>query len=129
MLAPLLSIYLAVTSPEPMPEWVLRGILFTETRSWYNDDGSIHYTDKRRGKDGEISAFQITRHAFNQVRTRGESFWPAETDQRFAKQMVIRSLRWLYRREPNWNKVVESYNAGPFRRPPAYLQRVKAAGL
>lgn len=108
-----------------IPEWVLPGILRVETRSYYNGDGTIHYTDKRRGRAGERSAFQITKSAFRQVAHRGEQFWQVETDQAFAQVIAVRYLLWLRQRSPSWDRAVEAYNAGPGRRSRFYLRCVK----
>lgn len=112
-----------------VPDWVLRGILWTETHSYYLDDGSIRYVDKRRGSAGERSAFQITKAAFNMVKRRGEQFWRVEVDQGFAEDIASRYLELLYRRHGEWMKAVASYNAGsPTRRGMQYAERVRQAG-
>lgn len=125
-LALLLLITCAVSASEP-PTWVLRGILYTESNSYYRDDGSICYVDKRRGRSGERSAFQITRRAFDQVKRRGEQFWKIEVDQVFAEEIACRYLVWLYARAGSWDRAVEWYNAGPHHRSPTYLNRVRSA--
>jgi hypothetical protein len=113
---------------EDMPGWVLPGILYVETHSYYNDDGSIHYTNKKRGSHGERSSFQITYRAFKQVRQPGEQFWQIETDQVFAEEIATRYLFWLREHSVSWRRAVEAYNAGPRNRSPEYLSAVLAAG-
>jgi hypothetical protein len=110
-----------------VPRWVLEGILDVETRSWYLRDGTIRYTDKRRGAAGERGPFQMCKVAFNQVKKSGEQFWKIETDTKFAEEMAKRYLIWLYMHSArrNWLLAVEQYNAGPNRRSPHYLNKVR----
>lgn len=109
-----------------MPEWVMPGILATETQSYYEKD-SIVYIDKRRGSSGERGCFQMTKRAFDQVKRRGEQFWMIEQDTVFAAEMAWRYLHWLNKHygHGNWDRVVEMYNAGPNNHSRAYLVRVK----
>jgi hypothetical protein len=117
-------------SATEVPPWVLRGILATETQSYYDTDGAIVYVDKRRGQSGELGPFQMTRIAFNQVRKRGEQHWQVEVNREFAEEMAIRYLLWLYHNsaKQDWYKAIEYYNAGPGHRSPVYLRRVVANG-
>jgi soluble lytic murein transglycosylase-like protein len=121
----LLIMITATAMAAEVPDWILVGILRVETRSWFNADGSIHYTDKRRGRAGERSAFQITKGAFRQVARRGEQFWQVETDQAFAQRIAIRYLLYLRQRSPSWDRAIEAYNAGPGKRSRFYLRSVK----
>lgn len=127
-LAAMFHIGLAQDRP---PEWVIRGILKTETRSYYREDGSIKYIDMRRGSAGERGPFQMTRGAFNQVKRRGEEFWKIEVDRTFAEEMAIRYLHWLdtHYGKGNWYRNVEMYNAGPNNHSPKYLAAVLKHGL
>ena len=111
-----------------IPDWVLRGVLKTETRSYYDKVGNIVYVDKRRGAAGERGPFQCTRAAFNQVRRKGEEFWKVEVDSRFAETIAKRYMLWLYTTyDQDWERVVEMYNAGPNNRSTTYLKKVKEA--
>jgi hypothetical protein len=122
----LLPILLGSLSSAEPPAWVLQGILYTETRSTFNADGSIRYVDKRRGSHGERGAFQMTRIAFEQVKARGEQFWMIEKDPRLAEDLARRYLSWLYDNsgKQNWYDVIEKYNAGPGGRSRVYLGKV-----
>ena len=110
-----------------IPEWVMPGILATETKSYYGNTGQIRYVDKRRGSSGERGCFQMTQRAFDQVKKRGEQFWMIEQDTVFAAEMAWRYLHWLNKHygHGDWGRVVEMYNAGPNNRSRAYLIRVK----
>lgn len=123
-----LLICVSAYAVEEMPGWVLSGILRVETKSWYNDDGSIHYTNKRRGKHGERSAFQITYGAFKQVRRSGEQFWMIEQEQAFAEEIAVRYLYWLRKHTTSWERAVEAYNGGLHHHSYAYLTAVMTAG-
>jgi len=112
------------------PQWVLDGILYTETKSTYREDGTIRYVDKRRGGAGEYGPFQMTRTAFKDIRRKGEQFWMLETDTRFAEECAARYLMWIDKHyaHGNWDRAVEMYNAGPNKRSPTYLKSVKRHG-
>ena len=112
-----------------VPEYILVGILKVETRSFYRENGTIKYVDQRRGSSGEISPFQITRGAFNQVKKRGELFWDMETDRVFAEEIAKRYLVWLHTNFSNgdWHRTIEMYNSGPRGRSPKYLEKVLLA--
>lgn len=109
-----------------VPQWVMSGILRTETRSYYEGE-QIIYVDRRVGAAGELSAFQITKIAWKQVRRRGESFSTLRSDQRYAEQVATRYLCWLYDNSArgNWERAVEYYNRGPGNRSKQYLTMVK----
>ncbi len=98
-----------------IPSWVLPGILNVETRSHYADDGHIIYVDQRRGADGEIGPFQMTRIAFRQIQRHGDDFWRMETDRFYAEEMTRRYLVFLYETAANhsWHRAVAMYNCGP----------------
>jgi hypothetical protein len=101
---------------DQVPEWVRKGILFTETRSVYKASGLIKYVDQRRGQAGDIGPFQMRRVAFDDVKKRGESFWKMEQDVLFAEEMACRYLLFIYngRGNKNWETTVLRYNAGPY---------------
>lgn len=108
------------------PQWVLDGILYTETRSAYREDGSIKYVDKRRGSAGEYGPFQMTKAAFKDIRRSGEYFWMLETDTAFAEACAARYLMWLNKHfaHGDWERTVEMYNAGPNGHSRSYLSSV-----
>jgi hypothetical protein len=74
-----------------VPEYVMVGILKVETRSYFKEDGTIQYVDKRRGTHGELGCYQMTRKAFNQIRQQGEQFWMIEQDKVLAEDCARRS--------------------------------------
>lgn len=115
----------ALWSADQMPAWVLSSILKVETKSWFKPDGSIHYTDKRRGTHGELGPFQMRRIAFDQIKQRGEQFWMIETNREFAEECAVRYLCWLHDDGEDWLVTVEQYNAGPGRKSPKYLKLIK----
>lgn len=97
-----------------VPQWVLDGILYTETKSYFNKDGTITYVDKRRGLHGERGAFQCTLAAFNDVKHSGEYFFQVELSPTFAKEITLRYLLWIDKNysHGNWDLAVRRYNAG-----------------
>jgi len=118
-----------------MPKWVLHGILYMETRSYYEQDGTLTYVDQRRGRSGERGPFQMTRIAFRQVAKAGEVFADLETDKTFAKEVAIRYLNWLHTNYPgSWEKTVAMWNTGPTgyrsnkRRGDRYAEKAKTYG-
>jgi len=120
---------------DSVPLWVRSGILATESRSYYNENGNIHYTDKRRGKSVDIGPFQMRRIAFNEVKKSGESFWNLEKDMEFAEELACRYLLFIYngRGNKNWTTTVMMYNTGPYvgettSRGCAYLNAVRKNG-
>lgn len=127
---------LIVEKPQhEVPEWVLKGILKTETRSYYDDNGKIIYVDKRRGGALDIGPFQMRKIAFDEVAKPGESFWKLEKSPKFAEEIAIRYLTLLNKKYANgdWNKTVMMYNVGPtrykslYKTAAKYLAKVKSA--
>lgn len=114
----------AVDTP---PQWVLDGILATESSSTYNEDGTINYVNRAVGPSGELGPFQSTFNAWLQVRKRGERFAKLAKSTAYAEVVAIRYLSWLNKHygHGNWDRVVEMYNAGPNNRSPDYLRKVK----
>lgn len=102
---------------DSVPLWVRKGILATETRSYYKDDNTIKYVDKRRGLDCDIGPFQMRRIAFDEVKKPKESFWQLEKDTKFAEELACRYLLFIYNNKGNkdWEKTVIMYNTGPYR--------------
>lgn len=123
-----LLLLVSVAGAEDIPDWILIGIPRIESKSYWTDDGTLIYVDKRRGSHGELGPFQCTRIAFNQVKLHGEQFWRVETDREFAATIAARYLLWLYKQSGSWDLAVQWYNHGPHHRSPAYLAAVKAAG-
>jgi hypothetical protein len=123
-----LILCVALAAVEDMPDWVLPGILATETKSYYREDGSIVYVNQQRGSHGEIGPFQVTKRAFRQVRQPGEQFYTMETDRVFSEVIAVRYLYWLREHHTSWNQAVQAYNAGPHHRSTKYLQAVRKSG-
>lgn len=116
-----------------IPCWCIQGIARAETQSYWDDMGAFRYVDQRDGKDGEVSAFQITKDAFLQVAKRGERFSRLRTDQTYALGIACRYLHVLYRATGSWDRAVSCYNTGLHGDPgrgARYLMLVKlAAGI
>lgn len=118
---------------EPMPAWVLPGILAVETRSHYRPDGSIDYVDRRVGAAGERGPFQMTRDAFDLVAKPGERFEELANDHDFAEALARRYLQLLWRTfsDRDWFVAAGRWNAGPhgrWSRLFAYAKRAQQAG-
>lgn len=98
-----------------VPEWVICGILKTETKSYYNEDGYIVYVNRKRGTSGERGPFQVTPDAFKQVAKRGEKFYKIEKDMVLAQAIAERYLLYLYNNFANnkWEVAIKMYNTGP----------------
>lgn len=127
----LITLTALLYSVDEVPFWVMSGILAQESNSYYDySTGTerIVYVDRKVGAAGELSAYQITRIAWRQVRRRGERFETLATDQRYAEQIAMRYLCWLYEHSAkgSWDRAVEYYNKGPGNRSPKYLALVKA---
>ncbi|MBX3733749.1 MAG: hypothetical protein KF791_14285 [Verrucomicrobiae bacterium] len=99
-------------APPEVPRWILVGVAGTESSSFYNDDGSLTYVNRARGRHGEIGPWQMTRRAFLEVRRPGEVFEKMGADIAFAEAMVIRRFQWLQERTKDWDEAVRAYNAG-----------------
>lgn len=122
----------SAVNAEDIPKWVMSGILFTESSSYYNGK-AIVYVNRAVGGDGELGPFQMTRAAFDQVKKPGESFSRLARDPAFAERKAREYLSWLYSgpAQGSWNMAVTMYNAGPNYRgrvTTAYYRRVSAAG-
>jgi hypothetical protein len=96
-----------------VPLWVLKGILKTETRSYY-EAGAIVYVDQRIGSAGEIGPFQMKRIAFDTVALKGEDFNKLTTDMVFSEEIAKRYLIWIYNNsgKGSWERTVAIYNVG-----------------
>jgi hypothetical protein len=123
-----LAIIGAVVAEETIPDWVLIGIPSVESKSWWSDDGVLHYVDQRRGSHGELGPWQMRRIAFNDIRQHGEQYWRIEVDREFAAECAARYLRLMYERSGSWELAVQWFHAGPHHRAPEYLNAVRAAG-
>lgn len=99
-----------------VPEWVRKGILYTETNSYYLPDGTIKYVNKRRGYAGDIGPFQMRKIAFDEVKKAGERFYDLEKNPIFAEELACRYLLFIYEGKGNgdWNKTIMKYNSGPY---------------
>jgi hypothetical protein len=95
------------------PRWILKGILYVETRSILRDDNSVKYVDRRRGTAKERGPTQIRPLTFKDFRKRGENFADLETDTVFALEMTDRILTAYCRQTGSWERAVAAWNAGP----------------
>lgn len=95
-----------------VPAYVIRGIAFVETRSYWDVEGQLRYVDRRDGKAGERGPFQLTRAAFTQVSARHDSFEKVRTDPAYALTLTIRYLQWLRRHCQSWEEACACYNTG-----------------
>ncbi len=96
-----------------IPGWVMRGILYRETKSRYRADGSIIYVDRRRGLSGEVGAFQVMPdvvEAFTDSTAR-----QVHRDPRRAEEAAAAYLAWLIRgpAKGSWSLAIRMYNVGP----------------
>jgi hypothetical protein len=98
-----------------IPPWVLKGMLMRETTSYYSSIGSIIYVDKRRGSSGERGPFQMKRICFEVIHKSNEQFWKLEKDTKYAEELTIRYLMYLYNgpAHENWKIAIGMYNVGP----------------
>lgn len=115
---------------DDVPYWVMSGILSVESGSRYDygtGEERIIYVDRKVGLAGELSAYQITKGAWLQVKKKGERFQDLHTDQRYAEQIAMRYLCWLYDHSArgSWSRAVEKYNSGPSGRNKTYLTLVR----
>lgn len=134
----LLSILIGTSNAEdqPMPEWVIPGIMSVESRSYYLDDGTIKYVDRRHGAAGELGCCQITYVAFKRVQNPGESFARLASSPAFCVIIARRYLAWIYEHEAghDWLRAVGMYNAGfgtsrqSITRRTSYLVKVRQQG-
>jgi hypothetical protein len=118
----LLMLCLCSTYGTEVPDWVLVGIAYTESRSYYSDTGLV-WVDHTRGRAGERGPYQCTYRAWKDVSRRGERFSDLERDTKYAEQVCIRYLLRVY--NGNWDQAIMSYNAGPGNRSVTYLRLVK----
>lgn len=125
------GLHAAAAKETEVPYWVLAGILAQETHSRYetvNGSERIVYVDQTVGKDGELSAFQITWKAWKQVRALEPSgrFRDLATDQAYAERVAMRYLLWLYNNSAkrSWPHAVQYYNAGPGKLQYSYYAKV-----
>lgn len=134
MLLVVLLVYGTVCTALEIPEWVLAGILATETRSYYTESGSIIYVDRKTGRAGETGPFQMTRAAWLQIREKTEKRSALKTDLVYAELCCMRYLAWLvendqrknHTTDTRWDSVIQAYNAGPGNRSRHYLALVKS---
>jgi hypothetical protein len=103
-----------VTPKKPVPEWVLKGILMTESSSYYRKDGSIKYVNRTTGSAGDSGPFQMKKCAFDDVDKKGEKFSKLKTDTKFAEKKACDYLLYLYNNfaNRNWDKTIMMYNQG-----------------
>ena len=93
---------------DDVPPWVMRGMLHVETSSYY-DGGRIVYVNQRRGRAGEVGAFQATPAT---LRLYGFSPSLFEQDTVYAER-VTRAILCHYRRiTGTWFGAVAAWNGG-----------------
>lgn len=102
-----------------VPRWVLAGILWTETRSQYREDGTILYRDRKIGLLGEVGAFQIRPITLREVdRLYGLSWTAREVhrDTRAAEMAAACYLGYLHRHHASgdWRRAIRMYCTGPY---------------
>ena len=110
-----------------VPQWVVRGVAFAESSSYYKD-GALVWVNHGRDRDS-LGPFQVREIAWRQVAKPGERFEDMGTDVLYAETVARRYLTWIYRHsgKQDWDLTIEKYNAGPRGRSPKYLAKVKAA--
>lgn len=123
----LIASMLPVSALEYPPDWVIRGILHVESRSFVDGNGHIQYVDKRVGKHGERGCFQMTQAAFDMVKQPGERFKDLDNPH-FAEYKFVQYMRWLGKWATSWELRVMMWNMGPGRKAVDYLHRVRNAG-
>ncbi|HAB17334.1 MAG TPA: transglycosylase SLT domain-containing protein [Verrucomicrobiota bacterium] len=102
-----------LAAAEEVPNWVLHGILGVETSSFYKPDGSVHYTNRKRGRHGELGPWQMTRAAFLKVHQKGDRFDRLAQDTAYAQTLAARYLLWVNAQVGgNWDRTVRAYNVG-----------------
>lgn len=96
-------------------DWILRGILMRETKSYYGEDGRIVYVDKTIGAAGERGPFQMRRICFDTIDKPGESFSKLSKNTAYAEELTVRYLLYLYNNQArkNWKVAIGMYNVGP----------------
>ena len=120
----------AAAAADEIPYWVLDGIMRQETKSHYvqgpNGEETINYVDRRVGAAGELSAFQIKRCAWEQVKRPGDRFEDLATDQAYAERVAMDYLLWLYHHaaHKSWPQTVQMYHRGPGKRSYKYYRLV-----
>lgn len=93
---------------DEVPPWVMRGLLHVETSSYY-DGGRIVYVNQRRGRAGEVGAFQATPAT---LRLYGFSPSLFEQDTVYAER-VTRAILSRYRLTTGtWFGAVAAWNCG-----------------
>ena len=102
-----------LSAADNVPPWVLHGILGVETSSFYNPDGTVHFTNRKRGRHGELGPWQMTRNAFKEVRQKGDRFERLAREPAYAQRLVIRYLLWINAQvDGSWDRTVRAYNVG-----------------
>ncbi len=124
----LVFLALASTTQEP-PAWVIRGMLATETSSEIIN-GKVIRRDKRNDRDS-LGCLQMREIAWRDVcdKLPGRKREELETDHALAIQATILYLKRYYKTETGWDGAIQSYNAGPNKKSPIYLSKVKKAGI
>ena len=117
--------------PEPMlrdkiPLWVRVGQLMKESSSYYKEDGTIKYVNKKRGgnnhKNGAIGPFQVLRIAWDHMVKenpkffKGKRYEDMQTNLKLNEEVAAMYLLYIFngRGNNNWNTTIMLYNRGPW---------------
>lgn len=117
---------LTATTQEP-PAYVIKGMLYTETRSILDDSGHVKRGDWSNDRDS-LGCLQIRPIAFRDVQSHfvGKTFAEVATDDKLSIQACKWYLIRYYR--GSWDDAVMAWNAGPRHKSYAYLAKVKKYG-
>ena len=108
---------------DALPEWILTGVAYVESRSYWDDTGRLVYVDRRTGSAGEVSPFQITPDCFKTYARSGDSFRRLSYDMDYATSFAVRVLSDLHHKTGSWDRALKRYNGSW-----AYVRAVRAAG-
>jgi hypothetical protein len=113
---------------DDVPSWVMTGMLKVESSSYY-DDGKIVYVNQKRGKAGEVGAFQAMPSTLRRF-----GFSPSlfECDVAYCERATRAILTHYFARTGNWTDAVACWHRpNDFRSSKAkeYADRVRAAGI
>ena len=115
-----------------VPEWAIRGIAWTETRSYWNAEKEFKYVDRRTGSAGELGPMQLSPGGFAQVMHAGEHFGTCQKNPDYAMRLSVRYLLWLRRHTTSWGAAIAAYNVGLHGSRlcgQKYLAKVRNAGM
>ena len=108
---------------DALPGWVLTGVAYVESRSYWDDSGQFVYVDRRDGAAGERGPFQCTSECFRTYARPGDSFGRLRYDYTYAACFAARVLSDLHHKTGSWDIALKRYNGSW-----AYVRAVRAAG-